>query len=310
MILVPTRGMAQSIKTHNINFDIFTDWVEANIVFGPEPISQTDIVDRLIEEQIYENQDLAREIVNDVWNELERRVQLCKNSYALSVEDKWLRRTANWTEKPAHSFCLLLSISPAYDWWSTEFGHDYSEQGEIFEIITKESLETLEPCWKTYRTGWSRSAQADFKKIAVEVSNIIGDGKPDFENWDTDSAKDMTLDVLFYRKFQDGRQGFPYYLIQCASGGNWGHKVSEPNLDIWRDIVNPPTKPMRGFAIPFSLSDKEFMRKCIAATGLLLDRCRILSAGQVDQEWLSKQTCERIVVWADKRVNGLISRSN
>lgn len=310
MVVIPTKGMSRSINMHNVCFETFTDWIEASIVFGTEKISQTQVVDRLIEEQIYDDQDMAREKVNEVWNELERREQLCSNSYALSVEDNWLRRTAEWIEKPAHSFCLLLSISPTYDWWNTEFGHDYNEQGELFEILTKESLETLEPYWDTYRTGMSYSNEVDFRRIALEVSNIIGDGQPNLKNWDVDSAKDMTLDVLFYRKFQDDRQGFPYYLIQCASGKNWKHKVSEPNLEIWRDIVNPPTKPMSGFAIPFSLSDEEFKRKCIIATGLLLDRCRILSAGQIDQKWLSQQTCDRIVVWANTRVDGLISRSN
>ena len=308
MIVFPTKGMARSIEKHNIKFDIFIDWVEASIVFGSDEISQTEIVDRLIEEEIYEDQDMAREIVNEVWIELERRVQLCSNSYGLSVEDNWIRRTAEWREKPAHSFCLLLSISPAYDWWSKEFGSDYNEQGELFEVIIEESLEALAPDWYTYRTGWGRSNDG-FKRIAQEVSNIIGDGRPNFENWDVGSAKDMTLDVLFYRKFEDGRHGFPYYLIQCASGGNWENKVTYPDLNIWGNIISPPTRPMRGFAIPFSLSEEEFKRKCFIATGLLLDRCRILSAGQVNQQWLSQETCDRILEWADTRVNTLQSRS-
>ena len=108
MIVLPTKGMTRSIERHNINFDIFTDWVEASIVFGSDEISQTEIVDRLIEEEIYEDQDMARETVNNVWIELERRVQLCSNSYGLSVEDNWILRTGRLDEEPRALFLFTF----------------------------------------------------------------------------------------------------------------------------------------------------------------------------------------------------------
>ena len=36
--------------------------------------SVMDVVDVLIDEDIYEKQDFAQDIVNDAWNELERRL--------------------------------------------------------------------------------------------------------------------------------------------------------------------------------------------------------------------------------------------
>lgn len=307
MIEVPTRGLARSVGEHNVDLQVLCDWIEASVVFTGDGLSKMEVADRLLEEEICDEQDSALEIVADAWLELERRATLYGEPYGITIDNDRVRTDIPWSDNPAHAFCLLLSVSTRYDWWAQKFGHDYMEQGELFELLTKESLRVLAPGWKTYLTGWTRSQPAKFGEIAKEVARRVSDGVANLELWDTGRVKDLTLDLLFYRPFPDGREGFPYFLIQCASGGNWQGKIKDPDLDVWRDIVRPATFPMRGFAVPFCYSDDEFKRNCVRVTGLFLDRCRLLGVASSDRAWLSEPIAERIVDWMKPRVERLAS---
>lgn len=309
MILIPNRGMARSVRAHNVRLDVLAEWIEASVLFVDDELSRTDVCDRLVEEEKYVDQDFAKIIVNDAWDEIERREKLCSGAYALTIEGEWIRRTRRWDTTPAHVFCTLLSISAAYDWWVKEFGQDYTEQGELFEQLTASALQTIASDWSTYLTGWSKSNTDGFQTIAEQVSQLIGNGDPDLDLWDDDDAKDMTLDILFYRPFPDGRQGFPYFMVQCASGANWPKKIRDPDLNVWSNIVRPITKPMRGVAIPYCCSERDFHQYCVKTEGLLLDRCRLLGASQVNRTWLPDTVGDRIRVWAQPRIDQLLSRS-
>ena len=309
MIAVPTCGMTRLVTVNRIDPNVLADWIEASVMFQDEELSQAAVSDRLIEEEVCRSQDLAQEIVSDAWRELERRVRLCSGSYALEVESQWVQQTESWHDRPAHVFCLLLSIAPSYDWWVKEFGHDYTEQGELFELLTEQALKTLVPGWSTLLTGWNRTNTGGFKRIAAEVAEIVGNGDPNLDLWDDKHGKDMTLDVLLYRPFADGRQGFPYFLIQCASGANWEQKLGDPDLNVWNNILRPLTHPMRGFAVPFCFSEQKFHQSCVKTEGLFLDRCRLLGAGQTNHQWLPQKTGDRINEWAALRVEKLLDRS-
>ena len=309
MIILPNRGMSRSVNKHQIKLEILTEWIEASILFSDEEISRAEVCDRLVEEETYDSQDFALEMVDAAWNEIERRRSLCSGAYALTVDGEWIRRTDAWDSKPAHVFCTLLSISAAYDWWVTEFGRDYTEQGELFEILTANALEAIAPDWQTFLTGWSKGNTDGFSAIANEVCQLVGDGDPDLDMWNKDRAKDMTLDILFYRPFPDGRQGFPYFMVQCASGADWPKKVRDPDLSVWSKIIRPLTHPMRGVAIPHCCSEREFRQYCVKTEGLLLDRCRLLGASQIKSAWLQESVADRIKVWASPRIDKLLARS-
>ncbi len=117
------------------------------------------------------------------------------------------------------------------------------------------------------------------------------------------------MDLLGYRNFGDDRQGNIVYLIQCASGANWRHKLKTPDLDIWRSLVSFSARPNRGFAAPFLFDDDTFKRNCIRVNGLLLDRARLLAASCYKQDWLPNDVTEGLVEWCERRVSGLENRS-
>ena len=64
MLTLPITGISRSIAKHNINLSIMCDWIEGSVLFDDEELSQIEIADILIEEQIYDNHDLCMEMVS------------------------------------------------------------------------------------------------------------------------------------------------------------------------------------------------------------------------------------------------------
>ena len=114
MLMLPEKGMvARSIDSHNINFEIFCDWIEGSILLTDGEISTTDIVDVLTENFIYDDQDFALSNVENAWSEIERRLSwLGDISNPINFTLNRATSKQNWQEIPAHVFVwfyLLLN---------------------------------------------------------------------------------------------------------------------------------------------------------------------------------------------------------
>ncbi len=322
MIRLPERGLSGSIEERNIDWDVLCDWIEGSVLFLNEPLSQIDVVDVLLEEERCTNryqaqtssgssQDIVSALVQDAWLEIERRSGLCADSYGLRTEGDWLHPTGHWRKTPEHAFCLLLSLASRYDWWFRVFGTDYSEQGELFELLTAEALRAIEPGWDTFRAGSGPTNKLGLRLLLEEIASRIDARVGDVSLWDTENTGDMQLDLLWHMTFPDQRGGVPYCLIQCASGSNWESKIQTPNLSLWESsLLNSATKPIRGCSVPFCYSDNEdFKRNCVKVGGLFLDRCRLLGAARWKSDWVPESVAQRIKKWTLPRVAVLIERS-
>lgn len=309
MLALPDNGMLRSISAHNIVFEYLCDWIEGNILFDEteDKFSVVDIVDVLISENIYDEQDFAEKIVIDAWIELKRRANCIDSEMAFSVVYPTVKRTRSWEDTPAHSFCVLLSLAQCYKrWWVNISEGGYREQGELFELLTQESLETQFSDWCIRRTGWYRTEPTELRGMVNRIANWLGeDTGDDINAWVSSDGRDMGLDLLCYRPFPDNRTGFPVYLMQCASGQNWTEKVYQPNIDLWQRLVNFVVRPQKAFAIPFALSDDDFRKQCVLIQGLFLDRCRLLAAARFREQWESSSLKDRIIRWAMPRIDQL-----
>ena len=311
MLALPTSNFSQPTGTppeitHNIKLSVLCDWIEGNVLFDNEDVSKIDIVDILREEEIYDDPDIAMQLVNSAWNELKRRLRWIGNKGPFSFFNQTIRSQFSWEEAPAHSFCILLSMPQCYHDWSTALHQgDYSEQGRLFESLTKVSIENQFSDWEVYQTGWSRTNVIKLSDIVDEIANRLGEIKGEIEPWANPDGNDEGLDLLCYRPFLDDRGGIPVYLMQCASGKHWGDKLYTPDLKVWTKIINFMATPRKAFAIPFALLDEEFAARCNRVDGMLLDRYRLLAAVNYNKKWTSDFLEKEIIDWMIPRLDTL-----
>ena len=308
MLAVPTSGFSRSVETNNVSLDVLADWLEANVLFGDEDqLSDASLIDVLCEGQICKKQSMAAEIIGNGWTELRRRQKCIGRAWPIAITSGRITRMRSWEDVPAHSFCVLLALAKWYRHWANGFGNDYTEQGELFEALTRKSLETHFRGWLVHSTGWAQTHARRLGDIVKKVSSLLGESEGPLEKWTRPSAKDAGLDLVLYRPFNDARVGIPVYLFQCASGGDWEGKLHTPRLEIWTRIIDFAAKPKKAFATPFSFLDSEFVRNCLLVDGLLVDRYRLLAAGNENPAWIPPDLRDRLIAWCQPRVAKLPS---
>jgi hypothetical protein len=298
------NGLNKSVERHNINFNAFCDWIEGSVLFDQAEISGVDIVDVLLEEDIYVSQDFAWEMVNNAWREISRRQSWLGHSAAIRVSTR-LHSIADWRNRPALAFCLALSFTKWYPGWANNLPAGFTEQGELFELVVKESLHLVFPGWQVYHTGWTQTNPINLNQIVKEVTARLGEIEGQLEPWTSAKANDAGLDLLCYLPFMDSRVGVPVLMMQCASGANWENKLHTPNLDVWTKLVAFASRPKKAFSIPYALSDGEFIRSTAVGNSVFLDRYRLLSAGRENQDWMSVDLRARINTWLEPRIAAL-----
>ena len=307
MLTKPTKGISRSVHAHNVDLDVFCDWIEGSLLFQDEPeLSAPGIIDFLIEGQIYVHlyvhQEFAWQILENSWTELRRRQRLLGTGYPLNVDDRRLQRTGEWRDFAPLSFCLILSYAKWYKEWVRQFGKNFNEQGELFERLSKESLERLIPGWAVHETGWARSHTRALAQVVAEVTRILDERTGSAEGWTKKLAKDAGLDLECYRPFQDARPGLPVYFFQCASGGDWDGKLHTPHLRIWDKLVDFAASPKKAFVTPFSWRNPSLRINCNHVDGFVLDRFRILKPGLEVRNWISEDLRTRLIQWLEPRV--------
>jgi len=304
MLAMPTIGFGRSVTEHNVELEVLCDWIEASVLFGQTRLSEPEVVDVLCENNIYAKQDMASQMVSNAWSELRKRQAFLGDASpyqfdGLAITLRW----DAWGEATAHSFLVLLSLCKWYRPWAAKFGRDYTEQGQLFEELTKESVEALYAGWKVQQTGWSRTHSLKLAAIVDIVAACLSESKGNIEKWTKKTANEAGLDLVCYHEFADGRGGFPTFLFQCASGADWDEKLHTPDLKIWTRIIEFRALglPRKAFSTPFAFLDDDFRMNANKVDGLLLDRYRLLSAGLRQKNWVSAQLASRIKKWAQPR---------
>ncbi len=306
-MLKPTLAFSAASRADQpIATDMLADWIEARVLFDvADRVSFPDVVEFLVSEQYCDNQDAAWFVVADLKRALRKRSRNLRSGYPFLIEDMSMRRLKRWQDVSEYSFCLLLSLSRLYPILYREQGSDYTEQGELFEILTLYSLRRILTGWVMYVTGWSRSTTAGIVETVKYVSRKLGEPHGDILRWVRRNAKDAGLDILCYRSFEDSRGGIPIFLVQCASGKNWERKLSTPDLNVWGNLVQFSSRPKRAFASPFHIVEEEFSMHAGRVQGLVLDRYRLLEPLRTGERFLSRAYSARINRWCRPRVRGL-----
>jgi len=304
MLALPERGFARSVDRHNVELDVLCDWIEGSLLFSTGRVSQPDVADVLCETNVYSRKEFANDRVSDAWSELRKRQTLIGHSSPYRFEGLSVFRDVHpWKDAPAHSFCVMLSMAEWHPKWAGGFGRDYTEQGRLFEDLTKEAVENLFLGWRVCQTGWSRSSPRKLAGIVDTVASLLDETVGDVKKWTTRHANEAGLDLVCWNPFPDGRGCYPTLLFQCASGSDWPKKLEAPDLKVWTRLVGFRAQgfPRKAFSTPLALLDEEFDRACNKVDGLLMDRYRLLAPGLRKQNWVSTELAQRIGKWAKPR---------
>jgi len=311
MLVLPQVGMARSVAPeHNVELDALCDWIEASLAFTKlDFISDSDIVDVLTEEEIYESQEFAWELVDNAFAELRRRRECLSAGSPFEIKGDRIVRSKDLENVPAYAFCLTLACAKWYPKWASclvkpgKKRPDYSEQGQLFEQITVLALEKLLPGWKVLRTGWAPDNPKKIKQVVADVSLFLREPAKEIEPWMSPDANEAGLDIVCCRHFNDARAGLPTIFVQCASGKHAEHKLKTPDEKEWGKVINfTAVFPHRSFVTPFVFTDAEFKRVANKVDGLLLDRIRLLSAGNDGGAWLPEKLTKNLSQWVVPRI--------
>ena len=301
-------GFLKSMREEYLEDSLFLDWLEATGVFMEEELSQTDVVDHLVQEQLVENQDDASEFVLSAWTVLKRRLSWLGSYSPIVFKDRRMVRRLDWQDVPAYTYCLVVSLGAKYDDWHASFGPDYTEQGRLFESITKAAMKAQFSGWRFLETGWSRDNTSKLAAVIDDLISAIDEHKGNAGDYLDLNAKDAGVDLVWHLQFADARGGAPIYLAQCASGKNWLEKVNEPNIKEWTKLVDFAVPPSKAFSLPFSLSERELRRQSNRAGGLFVDRYRLLAQEVSEDAWIPVPLQRELIDWLDPRIDWIISK--
>jgi hypothetical protein len=146
MLPLPTKGLRRSVFEHNIDLIVLADWCEACVLFTNEEISQSDVIDCLMEGEIYNDQTFAAEIVEDAWSQLSRRARWLGSRTPFAIKQRRIIRLADWRNVPAYSFCLLVALLPYNGAWSKKLDLIWNDRLSIVDRYSRSSF-------LSFRTG-------------------------------------------------------------------------------------------------------------------------------------------------------------
>lgn len=307
MLALPERGMSRSVGQHNTDLNALCDWIEASALFSADEISKSDVADILVENGVYNSQDFASERIDDAWSVLNHRFAFLHNPYGMSVSANRIQRERPWTELPSYGFCLSVSCRTLYPRWSATLGNDYTQQGELFERISLESLTRTLPGWTVRRVGWSPSNPQRLRATIDSIVNDIFEVQSSEIDLHVDAnANELGMDLLAFYSFQDRQASIPLIMAQCASGQNWTEKRKTPDFDIWRKVISFNSNPVRAFFMPFAFADdRSFRRESTLVSGIFFERYRILGALVRSGVALPADLNRALIEWVSPKIETL-----
>lgn len=279
MLALPNTGFRTSIAAHNIDINIFCDWIESSLVFSQARISKSDVVDALKENLIYQDSDFAMELVDRAWILLKERVDYLSSPIGITVGINFIERSGDWHDFPSYAFCLAVTAAGYYNGNLVVSTHgSYSAQGELFEEITEHSFALTFANWSVKRIGWGAGHPLPLSDV---IDNIVTDlcekNGSETALHVNKNTKELGLDILAYYSFNDSNASFPVLLVQCATGKNWKSKKHTPDIKTWEKIVSFNSRPVKAFAMPFAYADKiDYRLETTSVDGVFMDRYRIL----------------------------------
>lgn len=206
--------------------------------------------------------------------EVERRSKSLGTRYPYVATGRGVRKFEG-DEFAPYEFLLLMSMlkTPV----RIDLGFERSDP--LFDAIVREAFKAfLGPASMAVEFGYPprNGRPAGFSEAVSWLGGLIG--LKDLSMDRPSTLKDAGVDIVAWRPLDDGRVGFPLYLIQNTVQLKYASKPRDVLPSQWHQWYHLPREPLVGFAVPFAIAPGDDRWRQIAAVcDLPFDRMRLMS---------------------------------
>lgn len=250
--------------------ELVADWIECSLLATSVNHIGKDTLNKLAEEELILNPNgIALGI-----KAMARRKKALGPTYPFSVHDLGVIRNPEieWSNYAALVFLTPNSIARQTLWQD-----DITTISRVFEEISERAMANF----------WGEGGQAvmfghpskydrpkEFDKavawLADRMGIKIGSG------YRPPRRKDGGVDIVAWRKFGDGRRGFPIALAQCTIQGETFSKTSDIDTRLWSSWLAMDSDPLSCLMIPSTISASGPEWGQLSTSVMVIERMRIM----------------------------------
>ncbi|WP_156374251.1 hypothetical protein [Cellulomonas sp. Leaf334] len=245
------------------------DWCECVVLAEASEFKRGDLKSAISQEDV-QNPDMLEQ---QVWTELEARSELFGDRWPLVLEQNRLRLRSADASDPINFYKYLCLLG---------LGQAESADRILFEELVCDVVASrVGPTAVRVGHPASHGSDPSFRERISKYAAQSGMKQIEVPSAPFPNDKDLGLDVVFWLPFPDRRGADLHFLIQCATGRNWGSKFDDINIDEWRLHLNWAVPPVRMFCVPnvIRLAEEQWIRASKRA-GWIVDRPRLLEFAQ------------------------------
>lgn len=226
-----------------------------------------------------DDDDRNSDLLDEVMNEIERRASGCGGGYPfrLDPEGTVLRNNADNNDHKSSLYRYLL-LSTRLNMKDNRV-HAGIDGANLLEEIAAHALKNYIGGTRARALVFGTSMSGRFKDKVDALCRELREGTG-FRSLDDAcvQANDDKLDAVAWVPFSDSLPGQLIVFGQCKTGTNWNELVAQlqPDTFIKKWMMGPILiNPVRAFCISEAANRSRWKGTC-AATGILLDRCRLV----------------------------------
>jgi hypothetical protein len=300
-----------SPDTQDANVSI-ADWAELSALFAADgSTSREDVVRALRRDGT--SPLVSEETAQDVFKELADRASCAITSggamtypFTLERNNTYLRLNNfgpndRWRRGFVYNFLLLVTRASMSSKERVLAGVDPTK---IFENLCAAVLQTFWGGASSHSGamvfGTSAPSASSFKSKVEDLCTKLGEGGGWREGAVVPGGGDGKLDLVAWRKFQDGRQGGLVGFAQCKTGVNWDQHLTKLRpLTFCRKFMKLPLvlEPVRIYMVPNRIG-RHVWEEHTGNAGILFDRCRIVQYA----DGIDKKLLVQAQKWLDEAV--------
>ena len=212
----------------------------------------------------------SQSLIADAIREIRRRMDNGGKGYPFRSGQNGLELRQGINRQTPYAFCLMVSDR---DYWKPG-----DPSARMFEHLAREALQSYLK-GSAVRFGAPRDAPEQQIIVALQMlEEQTGDpfrGAYPIKSTD----KDLGLDVVGWKDFDDGEISKILVYMQCATGEDWPKKRGDLDLGpggVWNKIMDWTTPPVKAMAIPYVVPPGNEWERVTPGL-LLIDRLRISS---------------------------------